>query len=71
MRRADGALHRAGQAHSFETWQDGKLVGRALRRVSHRARFFRFGASMFSPPTDASKLALVASWPTLRARGFR
>ena len=51
------ALHRAGIAHSVETWVDGRLVaglycvgiGRAL-----------FGESMFTTVADGSKIALAA-----------
>ncbi|MFY9314088.1 MAG: leucyl/phenylalanyl-tRNA--protein transferase [Burkholderiales bacterium] len=60
------ALHRAGHAHSFETWQDGALVG-GLYGVSVGHMFY--GESMFSRATDASKVALVALVEELRARG--
>ena len=50
------ALHRAGFAHSVETWMDGELVGGlygiALGRVF-------FGESMFVRRTDASKIAFA------------
>jgi leucyl/phenylalanyl-tRNA---protein transferase len=49
-------LHRAGYAHSVETWMDGELVGGlygiALGRVF-------FGESMFVRRTDASKIAFA------------
>jgi leucyl/phenylalanyl-tRNA--protein transferase len=61
------ALHRAGHAHSFETWRDGELVG-GLYGVAIGRMFF--GESMFSRATDASKVALVALAQELRARGF-
>src|SRR6185369_1599417 len=67
MRRAYLALHRMGHAHSFETWQDGRLVG-GLYGVSIGRMFY--GESMFSRATDASKVALVALVGALRARGF-
>ena len=67
MRRAYAALHRAGHAHSFETWHEGRLVG-GLYGVAIGRAFF--GESMFSRATDASKVALVALVATLRARGF-
>ena len=67
MRRAYLALHVAGHAHSFETWQAGRLVG-GLYGVSIGRAFF--GESMFSRATDASKVALVGLVATLRARGF-
>jgi leucyl/phenylalanyl-tRNA--protein transferase len=67
MRRAYAALHRAGHAHSFETWQEGRLVG-GLYGVAIGRAFF--GESMFSRATDASKVALVGLVATLRARGL-
>jgi len=66
MREAYLALHRAGHAHSFETWREGELVG-GLYGVALGRMFF--GESMFSRATDASKVALVALAGTLRARG--
>ena len=59
-------LHRAGHAHSFETWQGKDLVG-GLYGVSVGRMFY--GESMFSRATDASKVALVALVQELRARG--
>ncbi len=67
MRRAYLALHRAGHAHSVETWHSGKLVG-GLYGVAIGHAFF--GESMFSRATDASKVALVVLVETLRARGY-
>ncbi len=49
-------LHRAGYAHSFETWRDGRLVG-GLYGVSLGRCFF--GESMFSIVDHASKAALA------------
>ena len=66
MQAAYVALHRAGHAHSYETWQDGRLVG-GLYGVAIGRAFF--GESMFSTQTDASKVALVALVETLRERG--
>jgi len=66
MRSAYTAMHRAGYAHSFETWLDGKLVG-GLYGVAVGRMFY--GESMFSHATDASKVALVALVEELRARG--
>lgn len=66
MRRAYGALHDAGYAHSVETWRDGDLVG-GLYGVALGRMFY--GESMFSRATDASKVALVALVEQLRARG--
>jgi leucyl/phenylalanyl-tRNA--protein transferase len=67
MRKAYFALHRAGYAHSFETWRQGELVG-GLYGVALGHMFY--GESMFSRATDASKVALVALVEELRARGF-
>ena len=67
MRRAYAGLHRAGYAHSFETWRRGELVG-GLYGVALGRMFY--GESMFSRATDASKVALVALVGELRRRGF-
>ena len=55
MQRAYLALHRAGHAHSFETWRGPDLVG-GLYGVAVGRMFY--GESMFSRATDASKVAL-------------
>ena len=65
MQAAYVALHRAGHAHSVETWLDGGLVG-GLYGVAIGRAFF--GESMFSRETDASKVALVALVEELRRR---
>jgi leucyl/phenylalanyl-tRNA---protein transferase len=67
MRRAYTRLHRAGWAHSFETWRGGELVG-GLYGVALGRMFY--GESMFSRASDASKVALVALVGELRRRGF-
>jgi leucyl/phenylalanyl-tRNA--protein transferase len=67
MQAAYLALHKAGHAHSFETWHDDGLVG-GLYGVAIGRAFY--GESMFSRASDASKVALVALVETLRARGF-
>jgi leucyl/phenylalanyl-tRNA--protein transferase len=67
MRKAYAALHRAGHAHSFETWRQGELVG-GLYGVALGRMFF--GESMFSRATDASKVALAGLVGELRRRGF-
>ncbi|HEX7931502.1 MAG TPA: leucyl/phenylalanyl-tRNA--protein transferase [Paraburkholderia sp.] len=54
---AYSALHRAGDAHSIETWFEGERVG-GLYGVSFGKMFF--GESMFANVTDASKMALAA-----------
>jgi len=66
MRRAYLELHRAGYAHSVETWRGEELVG-GLYGVSIGRMFF--GESMFSRSTDASKVALVGLVEALRDRG--
>lgn len=59
------AWHRAGRAHSVETWVDGDLVG-GLYGVGIGRMFF--GESMFSHRTDASKIALAALVAFCRAK---
>ena len=61
------ALHRAGFAHSVETWMNGKLVG-GLYCVSIGNTLF--GESMFAHRTDASKIALAAFVAFARAEGL-
>ena len=60
-------LHELGNAHSFETWQDGQLVG-GLYGVRLGSAFF--GESMFSRVTDASKAALVFLVQQMRLNKF-
>jgi leucyl/phenylalanyl-tRNA---protein transferase len=67
MRAAYSRLHRAGYAHSFETWQDDNLVG-GLYGVALGRMFY--GESMFSTATDASKVALVSLVAQLGKRRF-
>jgi len=67
MRAAYLALHRAGYAHSFETWRGDDLVG-GLYGVALGRMFF--GESMFSHATDASKVALVELVHELKRREF-
>ncbi len=50
-------FHRAGFAHSIETWIDGKLVG-GLYCVGVGQAIF--GESMFHRTTDGSKIAIAA-----------
>lgn len=57
MIQAYGELHRAGLAHSVETWIDGQLVGGLYCVAIGKAVF---GESMFARVTDASKIALAA-----------
>lgn len=67
MREAYGALHRAGYAHSIETWKDGALTG-GLYGISLGGCFF--GESMFSLAPNASKIALAALVNHLLDHGF-
>ena len=57
MQAAYTDLHRAGWAHSIETWVDGKLVGGLYCTSIGQAVF---GESMFARASDASKIALAA-----------
>lgn len=60
-------LHRAGYAHSWETWDGDTLAGGVLGLVIGAAFI---GESMFYRVTDASKVALVTLVDHLRRRGF-
>ena len=60
-------LHRAGIAHSVETWLNAELVG-GLYGVALGRAFF--GESMFAHVTDASKVALVTLVRQLERWGF-
>jgi len=60
-------LHRTGNAHSFEAWFDGELVGGGYG-VSIGRMFF--GESMFARRTDASKIALASFVFWLRSADF-
>lgn len=60
-------LHRAGVAHSVETWIDGELAG-GLYCVNLGAMVF--GESMFSRRSDASKIALAALVAFCRAHSI-
>ena len=59
------AFHRAGHAHSVETWIDGELAG-GLYCVNLGRMVF--GESMFAHRTDASKMALAALVAFCRAQ---
>ena len=61
-------LHEQGFAHSFEAYQEGKLVG-GLYGVSIGKAFF--GESMFHTVTDASKICLVYLVEFLRDHDFK
>jgi leucyl/phenylalanyl-tRNA--protein transferase len=60
-------LFKRGQAHSVESWREGRLVG-GLYGVAVGSVFF--GESMFSLERDASKVALVRLVELLKAGGF-
>ena len=66
MQGAYQALHRAGFAHSVETWMEGELVGGLYCVCIGKAVF---GESMFAHRSDASKLALAALLGFCRAQG--
>ena len=68
MVQAYTALHRAGHAHSVETWIDGQLVG-GLYCVNLGRMVF--GESMFAHRSDASKTALAALVAFCRAQDIR
>lgn len=71
MRRAYGALHRAGLAHSVEIWRHGP-AGRSLAGGLYGVSIGRmfFGESMFSHEADASKAALGALVDMLRRHEY-
>jgi len=60
-------LHRAGFAHSIETWIGDELVG-GLYGVTIGSMFF--GESMFTRVNDASKIALAVLAGFLKQHGF-
>jgi leucyl/phenylalanyl-tRNA---protein transferase len=66
MQEAWRALHRAGLAHSVETWIDGKLAGGLYCTAVGGAVF---GESMFSRTTNTSKIALCALVALCRGQG--
>jgi len=66
MEQVYGELHRAGHAHSVETWINGQLAG-GLYCVNLGTMVF--GESMFAHQTDASKIALSALVAFCRAAG--
>lgn len=67
MVQAYGELHRAGYAHSVETWVDGRLMGGLYCVALGRAVF---GESMFTRTSDASKIALAALVAFCRHQGI-
>lgn len=62
------ALHEQGYAHSFECYQENRLVG-GLYGVSLGNLFF--GESMFHLVTDASKIAFAALMQVMSRAGSR
>ncbi len=60
------SLHRAGLAHSIETWRKGQLVGGLYCVAIGRAVF---GESMFTREPDSSKVALAGLVALVRAQG--
>lgn len=68
MVRAYENFHRAGFAHSVETWIDGELAGGLYCVGIGRAVF---GESMFTRMPDASKVALAGLVAFCRANGIR
>lgn len=67
MVQAYTRLHEAGDAHSLETWIDGKLAGGLYCVALGRAVF---GESMFAHMPDASKIALAALVAFCRANAI-
>ncbi|MGV2830715.1 leucyl/phenylalanyl-tRNA--protein transferase [Myxosarcina sp. GI1(2024)] len=61
------ALHRAGWAHSFETWQGNELAGGILG-IAIGSAFI--GESMFYQISEGSKVAMVKLVEHLRKRKF-
>jgi leucyl/phenylalanyl-tRNA---protein transferase len=61
------ALHQAGWAHSFETWQGDQLTGGILG-IAIGGLFI--GESMFYQVPEASKVAMVKLVEHLRSRYF-
>ena len=61
------ALHQAGWAHSFETWQGDKLAAGILG-IAIRGAFI--GESMFYRITEGSKVAMVKLVEHLRKRQY-
>jgi leucyl/phenylalanyl-tRNA--protein transferase len=67
MIAAYSELHRAGHAHSVETWVNGELAG-GLYCVNLGGMVF--GESMFAHQTDASKIALAGLVSFCKAKGL-
>jgi leucyl/phenylalanyl-tRNA--protein transferase len=67
MVQAYRAFHRAGFAHSVETWIDGRLAGGLYCVAIGQAVF---GESMFTRAPDASKMALAGLVAFCRHHGI-
>jgi leucyl/phenylalanyl-tRNA---protein transferase len=67
MVKAYEAFHRAGFAHSIESWIDGRLAGGLYFVSVGRAVF---GESMFTRVPDASKIALAGLTAVCRHYGI-
>jgi leucyl/phenylalanyl-tRNA--protein transferase len=67
MIQAYEAMHRAGHAHSVETWVDGRLCG-GLYCISLGKMVF--GESMFATVSNASKIALTGLIGICRLNGM-
>lgn len=61
-------LHKAGYAHSVESWHEGKLVGGLYGIILGKAFF---GESMFSRMSNASKAAFVWLVEKLKEQGLK
>lgn len=68
MIRAYEELHRAGYAHSVETWINGELVGGLYCVAIGKAVF---GESMFTNQPNASKIALTALVSLCKSQAVR
>ena len=62
------ALHKAGWAHSFETWKGNELAGGILG-IAIRGAFI--GESMFYRISEGSKVAMVKLVEHLNRRGYK
>ncbi len=60
-------LHKAGYAHSVESWDGGELAGGFYGVILGRAYF---GESMFAKKSDASKVAFAVYAEMLAQKGF-
>ncbi len=68
LREIYGYLHRAGWAHSFETWEGDRLAGGILG-LAIGGLFI--GESMFYAIPDGSKVAMVRLVEHLRSQQFQ